>query len=114
MRYGMCHEDNRTLKTQHIRLLVLLVLALVLLPSTPPLPCSGEQVPLPTSRRVWTAEEDEAIRRLVDKHGTSNWTFIADSLALSCNSPGRSGKQCWERWHNHLGETNPVQCGDKA
>lgn len=63
--------------------------------------------PLPANRRVWSPLEDEAIRTLVEKHGTSNWTFIADSLlALECNTPGRSGKQCWERWHNHLGETH--------
>lgn len=33
---------------------------------------------------------------LVLKHGPQKWTFIADHL------PGRIGKQCRERWHNHL------------
>ncbi|CAN0482484.1 unnamed protein product, partial [Laminaria digitata] len=71
---------------------------------------------LPANRRVWSTQEDEAIRTLVEKHGTSNWTFIADSLGLDTavaataavenNTPSRSGKQCWERWHNHLGETH--------
>lgn len=55
------------------------------------------------SRRVWSAQEDDAIRELVKKHGTSRWTLIADSLALDYHTRGRSGKQCWERWHNHLG-----------
>lgn len=56
-----------------------------------------------SSRRVWSAQEDDAIRELVKKHGTSRWTLIADSLALDYHTRGRSGKQCWERWHNHLG-----------
>lgn len=33
---------------------------------------------------------------LVKKHGQQRWTVIADYL------PGRIGKQCRERWHNHL------------
>eukprot|EP00359_Climacostomum_virens_P008363 CAMPEP_0204907612 /NCGR_PEP_ID=MMETSP1397-20131031/6728_1 /ASSEMBLY_ACC=CAM_ASM_000891 /TAXON_ID=49980 /ORGANISM="Climacostomum Climacostomum virens, Strain Stock W-24" /LENGTH=268 /DNA_ID=CAMNT_0052076833 /DNA_START=280 /DNA_END=1086 /DNA_ORIENTATION=- len=33
---------------------------------------------------------------LVNKHGPQKWTFIASHL------PGRIGKQCRERWHNHL------------
>ncbi|CAM9750480.1 unnamed protein product, partial [Hapterophycus canaliculatus] len=58
------------------------------------------------SRRVWSAEEDNTIRRLVQKHGTSGWTLIAENLALESKSnQSRSGKQCWERWHNHLDPT---------
>jgi myb proto-oncogene protein len=34
--------------------------------------------------------------KLVTKYGAKNWTYIAKSL------PGRIGKQCRERWHNHL------------
>lgn len=34
--------------------------------------------------------------QLVAKLGPCRWTCIADSL------PGRMGKQCRERWHNHL------------
>lgn len=57
------------------------------------------------SRRIWSAEEDEAIRKLVEKNGTSSWTLIAEKLAQAdqTNNQSRSGKQCWERWHNHLG-----------
>lgn len=47
---------------------------------------------------IWTVEEDEQLRQLVENHGTGNWTLIAESL------PDRTGKQCRERWHNHLGE----------
>ena len=66
--------------------------------------CSGAVRNTPSSRRIWSAQEDEAIRQLVQKHGTSGWTLIADKLAQEYKyNQGRSGKQCWERWHNHLG-----------
>ena len=44
----------------------------------------------------WTKEEDEKIIALVKEHGPKKWSVIADNL------PGRIGKQCRERWHNHL------------
>ena len=50
----------------------------------------------PKKRRPWTVEEDDLVKTLVDQHGPSKWTFIAEHL------PGRIGKQCRERWHNHL------------
>lgn len=33
---------------------------------------------------------------LVNEHGPAKWSLIANAL------PGRIGKQCRERWHNHL------------
>ncbi|XP_022145733.1 transcription factor MYB3R-3-like [Momordica charantia] len=44
----------------------------------------------------WTQEEDDKIIELVSKYGPTKWSLIAKSL------PGRIGKQCRERWHNHL------------
>ncbi|KAJ7513983.1 hypothetical protein O6H91_23G021700 [Diphasiastrum complanatum] len=44
----------------------------------------------------WTKEEDERIVELVNKYGAKKWSVIAQNL------PGRIGKQCRERWHNHL------------
>ncbi|CAI0427168.1 unnamed protein product [Linum tenue] len=44
----------------------------------------------------WTPEEDDKIIKLVAKYGPTKWSVIAKSL------PGRIGKQCRERWHNHL------------
>ena len=44
----------------------------------------------------WTAEEDKAVERLVKQYGAKKWSVIASHL------PGRIGKQCRERWHNHL------------
>ncbi|KAM0044129.1 putative transcription factor MYB-HB-like family [Helianthus debilis subsp. tardiflorus] len=44
----------------------------------------------------WSKEEDEVIIRLVEQYGAKKWSTIAQHL------PGRIGKQCRERWHNHL------------
>ncbi|KAI6678797.1 hypothetical protein NL676_039593 [Syzygium grande] len=44
----------------------------------------------------WSAEEDEALRRLVQRHGPRNWSLISRSI------PGRSGKSCRLRWCNQL------------
>ena len=53
-------------------------------------------------RAPWNKKEDEAIIELVKKFGTSNWTLIANEMALLYKSKHRNGKQCRERWHNHL------------
>lgn len=44
----------------------------------------------------WTKEEDEKMMKLVKIYGPKKWSNIAKHL------PGRIGKQCRERWHNHL------------
>lgn len=44
----------------------------------------------------WTPEEDDLLRKSVSTNGLSNWSLIAESV------PGRSGKQCRERWINQL------------
>lgn len=54
-------------------------------------------------RRIWTNEEDDAIRQMVMKYGTKSWALIAENLSKEHSIAGRSGKQCRERWHNHLG-----------
>ena len=53
-------------------------------------------------RAPWNKKEDEAIIELVNKYGTTNWTIIANEMALIYKSKQRNGKQCRERWHNHL------------
>ena len=44
----------------------------------------------------WTPEEDHKLQMLVQKYGKTKWSYIGKFL------PGRIGKQCRERWHNHL------------
>ncbi|KAJ1398230.1 SANT/Myb domain [Sesbania bispinosa] len=44
----------------------------------------------------WTVDEDRLLIQLVGQYGVRKWSNIAQKL------PGRIGKQCRERWHNHL------------
>jgi Myb-like DNA-binding domain len=44
----------------------------------------------------WTLEEDTVVIDLVEQFGTKKWSHIARQLN------GRLGKQCRERWYNHL------------
>ena len=48
------------------------------------------------SKRPWTRDEDQILHDLVNRLGPKMWSTIAKEL------PGRVGKQCRERWHNHL------------
>ena len=45
---------------------------------------------------AWTEDEDRKVIELVRQHGAKKWSVIASHL------PGRIGKQCRERWCNHL------------
>lgn len=44
----------------------------------------------------WLAVEDIQLKELIDQHGPRNWTLIAQLMKT------KTGKQCRERWHNHL------------
>ena len=48
---------------------------------------------------AWSPEEDALVLKLVKEYGPKKWSQIAKHLH------GRIGKQCRERWLNHL---NPV------
>ena len=48
-------------------------------------------------RMPWSEEEDKTMKQLVNKYGTTNWTLISSKMGKS-----RNGKQCRERWYNHL------------
>ncbi|KAF9397295.1 hypothetical protein BGX21_009021 [Mortierella sp. AD011] len=47
----------------------------------------------------WTPEEDRQLKLLVNELGAEKWVLIASRLG------SRTGKQCRERWHNHLDPT---------
>lgn len=47
-------------------------------------------------KKPWTEEEDMLVKSLVEKYGPQRWSFIAKFVT------GRLGKQCRQRWHNHL------------
>lgn len=59
------------------------------------------------SRNAWTQEvrnmqEDEIIKEIVLVQGLKKWTKIAKAIKDRLGIEGRTGKQCRERWHNHL------------
>ena len=47
-------------------------------------------------KNIWTPSEDTLLLQLITLHGPAHWSLIASSMN------GREGKQCRERWHNHL------------
>lgn len=57
---------------------------------------SGAKASPSMTKRPWTAQEDEIVRVHVQKYGPRGWAGLAQTL------PGRKGKQCRERYHNHL------------
>ncbi|RLN41406.1 hypothetical protein C2845_PM01G34350 [Panicum miliaceum] len=57
---------------------------------------SGGVLRLPPLRGPWTEEEDETLKAMVEVYGERKWAAIARHLR------GRIGKQCRERWTNHL------------
>lgn len=53
-------------------------------------------------RRPWTAEEDNAIRELVIDVGIKKWSQVSSMLQQNYGIHNKTGKQCRERWNNHL------------
>ncbi|XP_062192957.1 transcription factor MYB77-like [Phragmites australis] len=56
----------------------------------------GDEGKADCKKTPWTAEEDEALRREVRKHGRQNWAAISAAL------PERGAKSCRLRWCQHL------------
>lgn len=56
------------------------------------------------SRQTWMPVEDEFIKNLVEKRGPRQWAVVAKELnkAVHKGVPVRQGKQCRERYYNHL------------
>ena len=48
---------------------------------------------------TWSDTEDAMLQTVVNEWGPKKWSSIASRVS------GRSGKQCRERWHNHLNPT---------
>lgn len=51
----------------------------------------------------WHASEDQRLVAVVNTMGAKQWTRIADKMQSFGHR--RKGKQCRERWHNHLSPT---------
>eukprot|EP00924_Labyrinthula_sp_SR-Ha-C_P013156 augustus_masked-scaffold_12-processed-gene-11.6-mRNA-1 protein AED:0.51 eAED:0.52 QI:0/-1/0/1/-1/1/1/0/309 len=49
-----------------------------------------------SQKRPWSEEEDRNLAEAIGLYGPQSWSKVARCLE------GRKGKQCRERWHNHL------------
>lgn len=56
----------------------------------------GVRAPSVKSLRSWTQDQDEKLIAAVKSHGAQKWSVLCSEV------DGRTGKQCRERWHNHL------------
>ena len=57
------------------------------------------------ARQPWTGVADTILTSLVNELGVGKWPEIARRLQAACaesGHPPRAGKQCRERWYNHL------------
>ena len=62
----------------------------------------------------WSCTEDDTLKDLVSNAGPGKWSTIADLMCARGHQ--RSGKQCRERWHNHLDDKinkKPFSQGEK-
>jgi hypothetical protein len=50
----------------------------------------------------WSKKEDELLKNLVLKGDKKPWAVIAHELNSVSKGVERTGKQCRERWRNHL------------
>jgi hypothetical protein len=48
------------------------------------------------NKTAWSTQEDIILVQLVEKIGPAKWSMLSEYL------PMRQGKNCRERWHNHL------------
>ncbi|OHT02847.1 hypothetical protein TRFO_06877 [Tritrichomonas foetus] len=49
-----------------------------------------------TKKNKWTASEDALLAKAIEEFGTESWRDVATHV------PGRTGKQCRERWLSHM------------
>uniref|UniRef100_A0A7S0L8M0 Uncharacterized protein n=1 Tax=Coccolithus braarudii TaxID=221442 RepID=A0A7S0L8M0_9EUKA len=69
------------------------------LPFSPDGSAHTPDTPTTWKKHIWRPCEDEKLQQLVQEHlldGKVRWSTVGAQME------GRSGKQCRERWHNHL------------
>lgn len=49
-----------------------------------------------------STQEDRILKALVEERNLNKWALIARIMGEEFGIPGRTGKQCRERYHNHL------------
>ena len=59
----------------------------------------GQETKKSNVKGAWSPEENQLLKKWVEKRGPKNWRKCADTI------PGRNGKQCREHWTNSLNES---------
>lgn len=65
------------------------------LPHRTPAQCMRYWIKVRRKQGSWTEEEDKALKFAVEKYG-DDWAKVSPLV------PGRTPRQCWERWHESL------------
>jgi hypothetical protein len=65
-------------------------------PRSTPSPPAARPTSSGQHKSKWTPEEDTVLAAAIRMHGTASWRSVAEDV------PGRSGKQCRERWLGHM------------
>lgn len=55
-----------------------------------------------SERKPWSEEEDAVLKFLKEEVKIAKWSHIARKMAEEHSMFGRNGKQCRERYYNHL------------
>ncbi|OMJ73545.1 hypothetical protein SteCoe_27738 [Stentor coeruleus] len=55
-----------------------------------------------SNKYTWAPEEDQALIDLIDQNGEKKWCKIANLINEQFKDSDKTGKQCRERWYNHL------------
>lgn len=53
-------------------------------------------------KAFWNSEEDKILKELVAEHGEKSWAIIAQKITAMKIGEERIGKQCRERYYNHV------------
>ena len=57
---------------------------------------TGKDLRRKRKKKNWSEDEDKLLLKMIEKYGPRKWSLIAKHIK------DREGKQCRERWHNHL------------
>ena len=58
-----------------------------------------------SSKMPWSTKEDDVLKKILAQDSEKPWAVVAQKFNEASKSVVRTGKQCRERWRNHLDPT---------